>query len=79
MPRVYTWFKMMFIKEKFSAGRLVAYIAGLFKENVTQRVILVWDECTKNYADVFGVVITPKEVPVEGKFNLQNLTDFYIK
>lgn len=68
-----------FIKEKFSAGRLVAYIAGLFKENVTQRVILVWDECTKNYADVFGAVITPKEVPVEGKFNLQNLTDFYIK
>ena len=68
-----------FVKEKFSAGRLVTYIARLFKENVTQRVILVWDECTRNYADVFGAVITPKEVPGGVKFNLQNLTDFYIK
>lgn len=68
-----------FVKEKFSAGRLVTYIAGLFKENVTQRVILVWDECTRNYADVFGAVITPKEVSGGVKFNLQNLTDFYIK
>ena len=37
-----------FIKEKFSAGRLVAYIAGLFKENVTHRSYRDWETDRKS-------------------------------
>jgi 3-oxoacyl-[acyl-carrier-protein] synthase-1 len=67
-----------FIKEKFSTARVVSYIARLFKEGVTQRVILIWDECVKNYADVFGVVVVPDDGGGMPKFTSQNLTDLYI-
>lgn len=68
-----------FIKEKFSAGRLLPYIAEIFKEGAAQRVILAWDECSKNYADVFGVVVTAEKKGEAVKFSLGNLTDLYIK